>query len=50
MNQIPRVWTMLGFCLFSRGDDDPRRSNQVGEDDCFKLEETNLVECGLLNL
>ena len=41
---------MLGFCLFSRGDDGPRRSNRVGEDDCFKLEETNLEEYGLVDL
>jgi len=32
---------MLGFVLFSRGDDGLRRSNPVGEDDGLKQKEAN---------
>jgi len=26
-------WRLLGFCLVSRRDDGPRRSNRIGEDE-----------------
>ena len=36
VSKPPRSASLLGFCLVLRGDDGPRRSNQIEEDDILK--------------